>query len=201
MKPDGSGVLAFGERQLPFLLEYDRGTLDGGDFKHKFVGYHHYYRERAWRPRFAVAPLLLFICSDAWAEARARRAARREAPEAPAWFVSERQGDRTGGREGLLGAVWAGPDEGRPRCAVLGRSHERRLAGNPDDGTGAPHRAQLARTYWHRAVRVDMSLRARRSWWSPPTSSARPSGPSKGRGHTRGRASVVGTSAPIGCSA
>ena len=42
IRPDGSGVIAVSGRRAPFLLEYDRGTLDSGDFAAKFGGYRRY---------------------------------------------------------------------------------------------------------------------------------------------------------------
>ena len=76
VRPDASGVLVLGGRALPFLLEYDRGTLDSGDFRAKLAGYGRYYAGEAWRHDHDEAPGLLFVCSDPGAEARVERAVR-----------------------------------------------------------------------------------------------------------------------------
>ncbi len=47
IRPDGSGVLVRGAEVRPFFLEYDRGTLDLGDYRAKFAGYQRYYVAQA----------------------------------------------------------------------------------------------------------------------------------------------------------
>ena len=74
IRPDASGVLARGAERRPFLLEYDRGTLDSGDYRPKLEGYRRYYAAREWEDRFPSQPALLFVCSDHRAEARVGRA-------------------------------------------------------------------------------------------------------------------------------
>src|SRR5690606_4091231 len=37
IRPDASGELRRGDRSQPFLIEYDRGTLDGGDYVSKLA--------------------------------------------------------------------------------------------------------------------------------------------------------------------
>ena len=60
IRPDASGVLARGAERSPFLLEYDRGTLDSGDYRAKFEGYRRYYAVREWEDHFPSEPVLLF---------------------------------------------------------------------------------------------------------------------------------------------
>ena len=54
IRPDASGVLARGGDARPFLLEYDRGTLDSGDYRAKFEGYRG-YAAAEWEDHFPEA--------------------------------------------------------------------------------------------------------------------------------------------------
>lgn len=107
IRPDGSGVLSRGGVSRPFLLEYDRGTLDAGDFRGKFSGYKRYFAEEAWNEDFSVCPQLLFVCEDDRSEERVARAALTHAPCVPllltsTWrYESDRRNDA-----GLLGPIW-----------------------------------------------------------------------------------------------
>ncbi|MCY4639834.1 MAG: replication-relaxation family protein [Chloroflexi bacterium] len=74
IRPDASGVLVRGAAARPFLLEYDRGTLDSGDYHAKLEGYRRYYAAREWEGHFPREPALLFVCSDRRAEHRVRLA-------------------------------------------------------------------------------------------------------------------------------
>ncbi len=111
IRPDGSGVVALGGGRVPFLLEYDRGTLDSGDFAAKFGGYARYYAARAWRRDFDAEPLLLFVCIDDRAEEHVVRAARRAARESALRLpllatTGWRSGRGPRNPRGLLGPVW-----------------------------------------------------------------------------------------------
>jgi hypothetical protein len=70
IRPDASGLIDTGEERVPFLVEYDRGTLDAGNYRGKFEGYRRYYASEAWRTAFTQEPVLLFVCSDVRAERR-----------------------------------------------------------------------------------------------------------------------------------
>ena len=74
IRPDASGVLVRGAAARPILLEYDRGTLDSGDYRAKFEGYRRYYAAGEWEDHFPSEPALFFVCSDHRAEHRVRRA-------------------------------------------------------------------------------------------------------------------------------
>lgn len=107
IRPDGSGVLVRGAESVPFFLEYDRGTLDAGDYRAKFEGYRRYYAGREWEDDFPSAPLLLFVCADDRAERRVVRALPMGADEWPIWLTTEwRVQDLNGWGEGALGAIW-----------------------------------------------------------------------------------------------
>ncbi|MCY4639490.1 MAG: replication-relaxation family protein [Chloroflexi bacterium] len=143
IRPDGSGVLALPGGLVPFLLEYDRGTLDSGDFAAKFGGYGRYYAARAWRRDWSAEPVLLFVCADDRAEQRVGRAVWRGGPRCdvrvPLLLTSEwRFAERRPVPAGLLGPVWWSPsaraDDPEHRTALVlrsrgpGRSHDNDLS-------------------------------------------------------------------------
>ena len=116
IRPDGSGALALPGGLVPFLLEYDRGTLDSGDFAAKFGGYGRYYAARAWRRDWPAEPVLLFVCRDDRAEKRVSRAARRDGRVSPArvLLTTEWRGESgLQGQRGLLGPIWRSPGSAR----------------------------------------------------------------------------------------
>jgi len=89
IRPDASGVLARGADARCFLLEYDRGTLDSGDYRAKLEGYRRYYAAREWEDHFPCEPALFFVCSDHRAEHRVRRAVDGWAGEAEVLVIGE----------------------------------------------------------------------------------------------------------------
>jgi len=107
IRPDGSGTLCRANEERPFLLEYDRGTLDAGDYRGKFSGYARYFEAAEWRERFPTEPLLLFVCSDERAEERVVRAIKAAAITVPIFTTAEWRYDRLdNGGGGLFGEVW-----------------------------------------------------------------------------------------------
>ena len=107
-------MIAVSGRRAPFLLEYDRGTLDSGDFAAKFGGYRRYYAGRFWRRDWSSEPALLFVCRDDRAEERVTRAAWRASPRCdvrvPLLLTSEWHfAQRRPVPAGLLGPVWWSP--------------------------------------------------------------------------------------------
>lgn len=105
IRPDASGVVAVAGGRFAILLEYDRGTLDGGDFRGKFEGYRRYYEDGVWRERFAEEPLLLFVCANDTAERRVIRAAIAVPRTMPLFTTTEWRISRDG--SGVFGSVWA----------------------------------------------------------------------------------------------
>lgn len=105
IRPDASGVVDTGGERVPFLVEYDRGTLDAGDYQGKFQGYRRYYATEAWRTAFNREPVLLFVCSHDEAERRVIRAAT-VVPRAVLPLVSTTEWRITHARDGALGDVW-----------------------------------------------------------------------------------------------
>jgi DNA-binding MarR family transcriptional regulator len=107
IRPDGSGLLELDGERLPFLLEYDRGTLDGGDFAAKFGGYRRYFAAEAWRQDFDGTPALLFVCADDRAEQRVASAVCAAAPDLPVLSTIEwRYEHDARNLAGLLGPIW-----------------------------------------------------------------------------------------------
>ncbi len=113
IRPDGSGVLVLDGGPLPFVLEYDRGTLDSGDFGAKFGGYRRYFAAEAWCNDFAAEPVLLFVCADDRAEEHVARAARENRggfAELPLLLAGESQSaPHARNPAGLLRPIWRSP--------------------------------------------------------------------------------------------
>ena len=112
------------------MLEYDRGTLDAGDYRAKFAGYRRYYAGREWEEDFPSEPLLLFVCSDHRAEERVARAAKSIAPDLPLlltgeWRYMSDRGEDAGALGSALGDATNRGSRGRPVRAGLGSSGER----------------------------------------------------------------------------
>ncbi len=117
IRPDGSGILRAGGLLTPFMLEYDRGTLDGGDFATKFEGYRRFYASQAWRERYDREPLLLFVCADTRAARRVSNAAKAASLALPMQITTElrlAEGERGSGVFG--GPVLADPTTGEQQA-------------------------------------------------------------------------------------
>ncbi|MQA00409.1 MAG: hypothetical protein GEU80_13960 [Dehalococcoidia bacterium] len=136
IRPDSSGVLQRGGGRFCFLLEYDRGTLDAGDYRPKFEGYRRYFAEREWEDDYPKEPVLLFACSDANAETRVARAARAGAPTL-ALLITDEQRYLPDNAVGALGATWRDQHHTRrlhafsARGNVMASMHERYEARDP----------------------------------------------------------------------
>ena len=116
IRPDASGVLRGATGAWPFLLEYDRGTLDGGDYRAKLAGYEAYFASRAWAQDFEAPPALMFVCANEHAERRVARATAAHAPALPLVLTTEWRFERaSAGSKGLTGAIWARPGDRRLR--------------------------------------------------------------------------------------
>jgi len=115
IRPDASGVIDTREERVPFLVEYDRGTLDAGNYRGKFEGYRRYYKSEAWRTRFDQEPVLLFPCADDRAERRLVDALSTAAVHAPIVVAAEWR-YRV---EGTFGAIWQTQQDGSTRITPL----------------------------------------------------------------------------------
>ena len=126
IRPDASGVLVRGAAARAFLLEYDRGTLDSGDYRAKLDGYRRYYAAREWEDHFPREPALFFVCSDHRAEHRVRRAVDGWTGEAEVLVIGEWRVGAARDTSGPAGAAGDGParEQGpRSRMAQLGFAH------------------------------------------------------------------------------
>ena len=128
VRPDASGIVEVAGIRLPFLLEYDRGTLDAGDFRGKFEGYRRYYAGQHWRAAFEREPLLLFVCVDARAERRVLDGARSGSSAAPLLATTEVRC----GRSGAFEAIWQASDGGYRK--LLDKPSAPRAQGHRDAG-------------------------------------------------------------------
>lgn len=119
IRPDGSGVLVRGAESRSFLLEYDRGTLDAGDYRAKFDGYRRYFARRGWEGDFPSEPVLLFVCSDDRAEERVALALRTLAPDLPVFMTTEWRYMPSGANDaGTLGSAWGQGSRQRGRVPL-----------------------------------------------------------------------------------
>jgi len=106
IRPDASGLIDTDGERVPFLVEYDRGTLDAGNYRGKFEGYRRYYASEAWRTAFKHEPALLFVCVDERA-ARHVSLAVGDDRGTPLLITTEARFSRHGSNpEGCVGAVW-----------------------------------------------------------------------------------------------
>jgi len=110
IRPDGSVEVDTGEERLPFLIEYDRGTLDRGDYRSKLEGYRRYYTSEVWRMGFEREPVMLFVCVDDRAERRVIEAVAAAGQFCTILAAAEwRFGQASAGLTGALGRVWYTP--------------------------------------------------------------------------------------------
>ncbi len=107
IRPDASGLIGIGDECVPFLVEYDRGTLDAGDYAGKFEGYRRYYASEAWRAGYTRQPALLFVCTDDRAAERVSSQAAPDERGIPLLVTTESRSARHGGNpDGCVGVVW-----------------------------------------------------------------------------------------------
>lgn len=121
IRPDASGIVELAGERIPFVLEYDRGTLDAGDFRGKLEGYRRFYARQAWRARYTREPLLLFVCVDDRAERRVVDAAHAASCALPLFATTEWR--LTQEEDGALGGVWV--QVSAKALSVRGRPFER----------------------------------------------------------------------------
>lgn len=117
-RPDASGLIGIGEERVPLLVEYDRGTLEAGNYAAKLDGYRRYYASEAWRTAFTREPALQFVCVDDRAERRVVRAAASVPQRLPLLATTEWRLEQEAG--GAFGPVWtAGTDTERRPWLVI----------------------------------------------------------------------------------
>jgi len=108
IRPDASGRLVLEATMHPFIVEYDRGTLDAGDYRPKLEAYARYFRARAWEESFHQRPRLLFVCSDTRAEERVVRAMQVATSSIdPLLTTTWRLKGGAESRAGALGLIWS----------------------------------------------------------------------------------------------
>lgn len=75
IRPDGAGIYYLGERCVPFLLEYDRGTMRRRDYLRKLAGISAYFESASYRSFFGREPVVLVVAEHDDGEGRFVRAA------------------------------------------------------------------------------------------------------------------------------
>lgn len=103
IRPDGSGVLDLDEARLPFILEYDRGTLSLPEIRGKLLSYARYYDAGAWWEYFEVQPVMLWICADYRAAQRVAREVSMFGGALPALVIQETELDTVIERQAVAG--------------------------------------------------------------------------------------------------
>jgi len=111
VRPDGAGVYYLPEREVPFMLEYDRGTMRRRDYLRKLVGVASYFEGEHYRGFFSAEPTVLVVAEHDAAEERFRAvvsfAEERWDVEIPALFTTRWRFERNpSNREGTLGPIW-----------------------------------------------------------------------------------------------
>lgn len=114
IRPDASGRLDLWGGRHWFLLEYERGTLDGGDLRVKLAGYRRYYDSCVWEQGFPSEPVLLFVCADDRAERRVLHALAESTGTLPAFVTAEWRFTLASSRAaGMLDRIWRCPGQDR----------------------------------------------------------------------------------------
>ncbi|MEZ4553112.1 MAG: replication-relaxation family protein [Dehalococcoidia bacterium] len=132
VRPDAAGVYELPARRVPFMLEYDRGTMRRRDYARKLAGVAAYFEGAHWRGFFAVEPVVLVVAEHEAAEERfvnaVREAEVRFGVEIPALFTTRGRSLRSPRNpDGTLGPIW------RPTSA----SERFRWLEDRDAGSGA----------------------------------------------------------------
>ncbi len=70
IRPDGAGLYYLGDRRVPFLLEYDRGTMRRRDYLRKLAGIAAYFKGEHYEEFFGARPTVLVVAETDAAEAR-----------------------------------------------------------------------------------------------------------------------------------
>jgi len=134
IRPDASGIVELAGERIPFVLEYDRGTLDAGDFRGAFEGYRRFYRRQAWRERYVREPLLLFVCVDARAERRIVGAGKVAPRPLPLFVTTESRLVRREGGGGRFARIWT--RGGKKRCSPFTAARPGGSASPPEKRVG-----------------------------------------------------------------
>lgn len=116
VRPDGYGIYQHAGTVCHFFLEYDRGTSGVHGLLRKLHAYYDYLETGRFQRDFQRFPDILVVTTSNAAEARFARAARLASigrlARLPLLLTTEwRNVDDPANRDGLLGAVWRGPDD------------------------------------------------------------------------------------------
>lgn len=111
VRPDGAGLYYLPGRQVPFMLEYDRGTMRRRDYLRKLVGIASYFEGKHYRALFGTEPTVLIVAEHDVAEERFRAvvqdASRRWDVAIPVLFTSRWRFERNPRNpNGTLGPIW-----------------------------------------------------------------------------------------------
>lgn len=111
IRPDGAGLCSLGARRVPFLFEYDRGTMRRRDYERKFVGIAAYFNSGSYEAFFGARPIVLVVAEHDRGEERFADAALSAALEfdvdLPMLFTARWRFERDPRNPaGTLGPIW-----------------------------------------------------------------------------------------------
>lgn len=111
IRPDGAGLYYLGDRSVPFLLEYDRGTMRRRDYLRKLTGIAAYFEGAHYEAFFGARPTVLVVCEHDAGEERfatvSRAASRQFGVALPMLFTTRWRFERDPRNpDGMLGPVW-----------------------------------------------------------------------------------------------
>ena len=111
IRPDGAGIYYLKERRVPFLLEYDRGTMRRRDYLRKLAGIAAYFDGEHYEAFFRAQPTVLVVAEHDSGEERfasvVRDACQQFEVELPMLFTTRWRFERNPRNPaGTLGPVW-----------------------------------------------------------------------------------------------
>jgi len=110
LRPDGYGIYRHAGKLYGFFLEYDRGTMQGRDYREKFAVYHAYLASGQFQQEYQGYPTILVVTRDDAIEERIARAVTAVAvgqfAPLPLLLTSQWRIDDPHNPYGLLGPIW-----------------------------------------------------------------------------------------------
>lgn len=113
VRPDAAGLYYLGEQRVPFMLEYDRGTMRRRDYLRKLAGITAYFEGAHYQAFFGARPAVLVVAELEAGEERfldvVRSASQRSGVEFPVLFTTRWRLERNPRNlDGTLGPIWRG---------------------------------------------------------------------------------------------
>ena len=113
--------IVWGQQQMRFWLEWDRGTMNVRDLVIKFTSYAFYIASREWAREHSMLPVLICVAPDIAQERRVQRVAQDRLTRSAGlivWTTTEALFNEHGP---LLSPIWLQGLPQRSQAAKLGR--------------------------------------------------------------------------------